>query len=396
MADSEFKITLTLKQESPMLHFQTNEPGFCIRGTELKPALDKFLLRLIKRDLDSVCNPGSQEADPKNTDEKKPKKYSLAPYLSGNGSHPALDYKIKLTAGVPAKMDCKIPLYYGDKKTNYRKQSNNVLMVTWNQPISMEILCFNSNVRKYLTAENLRDFFLCTNFGRMKSKGFGSFTVQTYCGKPVNEPASYPAVWKKHLDAAVCYTVKCYKPQMEAKLNKIKTVYTKMKTGDGRRKEPSYLSRYLKLNGEKDAITKFLLGEAEADAGTLKKYRYTRAVLGTSGQYSFPLNNCDIGIAQEAGDGEAIERYPSPLLFKILGGRIYIVPLVRDNTILNQSFSFTLKPKDDTRLPKMTASSDTTEKSILLETPKSFDLIDFLNYCSKVDTDIEKAVSRNG
>ena len=34
-----------LHQETPMIHFQSNEEGACLRGTEVKPKLDKFILK---------------------------------------------------------------------------------------------------------------------------------------------------------------------------------------------------------------------------------------------------------------------------------------------------------------------------------------------------------------
>ena len=38
-----FKLQCKLKQQTPMLHFQPDETGACLRGTEVKPKLDKFI-----------------------------------------------------------------------------------------------------------------------------------------------------------------------------------------------------------------------------------------------------------------------------------------------------------------------------------------------------------------
>ena len=38
------KLHCKLKQQTPLLHFQPDEPGACLRGTEVKPKLDKFII----------------------------------------------------------------------------------------------------------------------------------------------------------------------------------------------------------------------------------------------------------------------------------------------------------------------------------------------------------------
>ncbi len=39
-----FEITITLKQHTPLIHFQHEQAGAILRATELKPKLDKFIL----------------------------------------------------------------------------------------------------------------------------------------------------------------------------------------------------------------------------------------------------------------------------------------------------------------------------------------------------------------
>ena len=41
-----YSISFTLKQHTPLIHFQHNLPGATLRSTELKSALDKFLIVL--------------------------------------------------------------------------------------------------------------------------------------------------------------------------------------------------------------------------------------------------------------------------------------------------------------------------------------------------------------
>ena len=38
------KLTVKLKQHTPLIHFQAEQDGATLRATELKPKLDKFLV----------------------------------------------------------------------------------------------------------------------------------------------------------------------------------------------------------------------------------------------------------------------------------------------------------------------------------------------------------------
>jgi len=47
---SKFKLEFTLKQHTPLIHFQSNQKGATLRATELKPKLDKFLIEQFQKD----------------------------------------------------------------------------------------------------------------------------------------------------------------------------------------------------------------------------------------------------------------------------------------------------------------------------------------------------------
>ena len=48
MSNSKFKVEFTLKQHTPIIHFQSDQVGATLRATELKPKFDRFLLENIK------------------------------------------------------------------------------------------------------------------------------------------------------------------------------------------------------------------------------------------------------------------------------------------------------------------------------------------------------------
>ena len=46
MSNNKFKVEFTLKQHTPIIHFQSDQVGATLRATELKPKFDRFLLEM--------------------------------------------------------------------------------------------------------------------------------------------------------------------------------------------------------------------------------------------------------------------------------------------------------------------------------------------------------------
>lgn len=131
-----------------MLHFQSDEPGAIIRGSDLKPRLDKFL----------------------------------------NG---------KFSEGATGTKDYKVKIWVDGEKRNTRLKSNtlNVAKTSKNinfneilyysSDINLEIICFNEEVIDVIE-KNICAFFVLHNFGKRQTKGFGSFTVKSINGVEIN------------------------------------------------------------------------------------------------------------------------------------------------------------------------------------------------------------------
>lgn len=47
---SKFKVEFTLKQHTPIIHFQSDQSGATLRATELKPKFDRFLISQFKKE----------------------------------------------------------------------------------------------------------------------------------------------------------------------------------------------------------------------------------------------------------------------------------------------------------------------------------------------------------
>lgn len=175
------KLTVTLKQHTPLIHFQHNQEGATLRASEVKPKLDKYLIKHVFGD----------------------KKEVYKKYLIGNGDHPALDYKLEVRAynaknlkiiekeekkkGVLQKSFCGEQLY---STKNYPDDNNSLLMSNMGGKIKSEIanfsfsdkieLVFRSRNSDLLSKINMNigKFVASRNFGQRTSKGFGSFEVK--------------------------------------------------------------------------------------------------------------------------------------------------------------------------------------------------------------------------
>lgn len=136
------KEVIKLQQQTPMWHFKDYESGCCLRATEVKPKLDKFLL------------------------EKEPglKKFIFA----GN----ALEYKLSFVAPklMEQVMSNNTPLFLGNMG-DWRNQKQ---LIFYTDPIEMHIFSFHDELIKTIK-KHLCEFFGTHSFGTRQDKGFGFF-----------------------------------------------------------------------------------------------------------------------------------------------------------------------------------------------------------------------------
>jgi len=181
---NDFKLTFTLKQHTPLIHFQHDQAGATLRATELKPKLDRFIL--------TKLGGGNYEHGVAIAKEKG--------WLIGNDTDkPALDYKVRIEAkDKDTTLNDIINAYsYYDKKKNERKMHYDNLptffgnmmkpeeydsgekkpkKVTFYNDIKLYITCFIPELISEIE-NHFPEFLFKTNFGTRQSKGFGSFTV---------------------------------------------------------------------------------------------------------------------------------------------------------------------------------------------------------------------------
>lgn len=152
-----YKLEFTLKQHTPIIHFQGEQDGATIRATEIKPKFDTYLHKVLK------------EATPKWNVDK---------------DHAALNYKLIINiTNVSSELSFvnndKIPPYFGNLGN-----SNDSTLTFSNSLIECKII----SIHKDLVGEiekHLTKFFQKSNFGTRQSKGFGSFLVYSINGKGI-------------------------------------------------------------------------------------------------------------------------------------------------------------------------------------------------------------------
>jgi hypothetical protein len=163
----KYRLKIKLKQHTPLIHFQYEQAGATVRATELKPKLDKFLI--------------------KKSGEIKDK------YLIGSEKS-ALNYKVKIKNVVNQRiLDIETdredrngrPLF--DKRGKKRKDSfpaffanmgsdSDIKKFSMCDCLTVEIFSFSDDLLNMIK-KHFCDFISVTNFGTRQSKGFGSFYI---------------------------------------------------------------------------------------------------------------------------------------------------------------------------------------------------------------------------
>lgn len=175
------KIIITLKQHTPLLHFQPMQEGATLRASEVKPKLDNFLLKALGE--------GDYEEGKKVAGKNG--------WLIGQSD--ALNYKLKIESKDKQELELTIPNPNNGKyKTaNFplvlsnmagKEKKEELVNLVMFEKLILSIVVPNSKIGLYdflikpIVLKNspvsiFGAFFALNNFGQRKSKGFGCFEV---------------------------------------------------------------------------------------------------------------------------------------------------------------------------------------------------------------------------
>ena len=339
------KITFTLRQHTPLIHFQHDQPGATLRATELKPKLDRHLRR--HRDLDYP------------EDQALP--YKVHIYYDGRNHY---DYpKPYVKSG---EKGYKAPYFAGGVSIEHTKHPT-VVFHSFDPRI---LIAIKSEFPRFLSFEN---------FGTRQSKGFGGFHIDSLSQRDFEDllmTHPYPV-----------YKLNKRQKDGKAALDLIDEFYKGIKSGINYRHKNYYKkSRLFEYMCDRDTgwekrwlkekFPQIIHGDHEpvTCSTTPEKYLYIRALLGLAELYEYRPKggNKRIRIAstEKIREGRTLkpkyQRMRSPLTFKVFDGNIYILQDRIYESILDKSFDFTLDGRTES-----------------IKTPNHFDLNDFLQYLSK-------------
>lgn len=346
---SDYKLEFTLRQHTPLIHFQHDQAGATLRATEVKPKLDKYI----------VDQMGGWKNIPKS-------------WLVGNGKaeHEALNYKVRIIDQnaeiVIIEKDAKsvrvndrsfdLVQFFANMGNEYM---NRPRYISWcGNPFRIEIVTTEPLLKQ--TIENVFLPFLAkSNFGGRQNKGYGSFYIDNE--EPILSDVPYLEIASRNWNDAIL-VINYYYQRLKSGIN-----YCYFNKAKGRithnEYEPSYLKIYLSSNGYSEWEKKWLKIKFLGLADDGKIRHFNRALLGLPYAFQFipkksdcnpskssqvyPYEKIEIDVAQPQ-DQRQIARIKSPITFKpVICGRtfkIFILVEKQDQgPLLGQLFEFKQK-----------------------------------------------------
>lgn len=383
------KALIQLKQHTPILQFQP-ENGAGIRGSELKPQLDKYLRKYCSAQLE------------------KEKAWFL-PVPEGSSHKPALDYRVKIVDQTTQLIDQEMN---GLKKTGFFTAGSMEEGGVKHYPMistatTLTILSAHRGLID-LIKEQAPSFFASTNFGYRKSKGFGSYTVTQIDAEVLGDQSIRNAIAALGNHGKKIYKITDGNIGNSSNsidiLQRVATVSTIMKSGRNfgstydrsiLMKEYGYSKGY---SNEKRMIKLKLAGlnnnyDATASDGTAQKtrvspyqgeYRYARALLGFTDSYRFRQGPIVHVFDAKHIDDDSQFRLESPLLFKPVRENnkwtVYIIQRDIPAEAFGRSFYLSLSDKKNEVKKNLNTPSPRSTVSIKTPSEGEFNLQEFLDY----------------
>lgn len=388
-----------LVQHTPLIHFQHSEPHACLRATEVKPKLDRFLIEQLEKD--------------DRFGDGRWKKWFV-----GDGSQQSFDYMMRITPNSEqvdrtqsieraiARAEHRPPNaslheihknYFGNMASGNNIQDT--IRETFKESLfykdglTLTIRCFIPELLTFID-EHIRGFFMMHNFGTRQRKGFGSFTVDIRT-EP-NAPKGFDLVGKYCPNAYYCKLDNDV--NADALLDAVWVISAFLRSGFNRG-EGNYIRgfvfRYFQreknpLANDKAFVKQQVLrnvyneatrGEHLHPYGNNVRYRYVRGLLGTNENSRFcRAPNAHTPVYDiYTHSAEGIERFPSPLLFKPIGKFVFILPQKMPDEIFGSEFYILEKNQEEKYDSKATSEQklnylQTECKSGMIKTPTAEEL----------------------
>lgn len=344
-----FQRTYLLKQQTPLIHFQYDQEGATLRASEVKPKLDRYLIRRFHDE-----HPGEEISDSWwiNPEKDKKTKKVIVPALNyriiihipenarkivSNQSDPKIEaHKEKiLSEQANNQQDAELHgrkasnldktaraeingMYFGNMVNETEKDSNgNDVMISaeiyeqkvkesfketvfYNDLCEMKIICKIESLRSYID-NNIESFFVLYNFGCRQTKGFGGFLLTGKKDEPSWPPTDPLSIMSASGLPFFWFSIDT--EDYEQKLNIASAVYAIMKGGvnrtrkrGGRIDPTAYVKGYIQRQYLNDrALYNTGSEKAKMKAEVIRPdnqeryndYLFVRALLGLPDYYEF-------------------------------------------------------------------------------------------------------------
>ncbi|WP_051412068.1 hypothetical protein [Halonatronum saccharophilum] len=383
------KLTVKLKQHTPLIHFQAEQDGATLRATELKPKLDKFLV-------EHAFNYDFKEYEKFLVGDSNRYKRFKEGESEEDKKNPAFDYKVRIRCNNLKIIDIDNELNSSSFFGNIGKKpwEKKIKAVFTQEDIIIDFFAFKQSLLDKIE-EYINLFFTITNFGTRQNKGFGSFYINS-CEEDflsnlerIRDKFLYikydPINYKELLeDISIIYTLmksginypshpmKTLKDRhgkivykFNGKPKKIPNYNIKTKNASYHK---SFLFKYMgrkTIGNEKRFIKEnFFQPYVRIEKDDIDK-KYVRGLLGISDSIKFRDGK---RYGEEIRYKSDIDRFKSPITFKVVDNIIAIIPDKIPDEIFEKEFVFE-QPSGNNRL---------NEKRISTPTKDDFNLEDFL------------------
>ncbi len=185
-------LKVQLKQHTPIIHFQHYQDGATLRASELKPKLDKFLIAKFEKENIAYKKWLIGKGEHLALNYKVRIIYKGTPwisYIEEPKRNERKEFKQKQNEdGTPSTETYQYPLFFGNMGIDYNEDKKIKKFVFANDEIELNFHSFNSNLTKAIN-DNFHEFIALENFGSRQDKGFGSFYIDEKDAnyKPLNE-----------------------------------------------------------------------------------------------------------------------------------------------------------------------------------------------------------------
>lgn len=394
-------LKFTLKQHTPLIHFQHDQDGATLRASEVKPRLDRFLISKLQM----------------LTPDGKIKNEFKAWFNSTD--HKSLNYKLKIVDNDPRSINER----EGEVTLIPPNKENTIL----SNSVYLRFLILKEKLRTEIE-NNIEEFFILNSFGKRNNKGFGSYYVFkekdfiTWDKLKAKLPAGsfikerfiqrkiskvdfrdeYKKIteFQRVLKSGINYNdyiksklfvysikknIRWEKRWIKKELKKLiddKVLPSKLKS----RKAPNDWCKTLDINSKNGSCSN---NDWVDHKGFDNNYYFIRILLGLTEHWEFLTvdYNLKYKVIPENGD---VERFKSPLTFKVFEDNIYLILDGEPSNLSRYPFKFKVQQKVKDINGKWTDSGypiylkDENDQELTLFPPvinHDYNLTDFISIC---------------